>query len=198
MGKPLSEREKARRAAARMKNQFKEALPLFADFAPQVDERALLYARRAGHARAVEHLAGLAADRLLDALFVSQLKERHVRPHVPPDWWRPLCDWADRVFPPPDERQVGLWLDVLRGARKDLVLAEGHGPTRGGFRLVVVELAWPPAGWAPPYSKEELAALFWRRCPACRMWHAPLQQDCFTKAPAEGPATLPFTLRRPT
>jgi hypothetical protein len=199
VGRKLTDHQKAERAAQKLyQKRVEEAGPLFARLVEPPGVREVLYARRLGGARQIEHLEKLSGDRLLDSLYVTQLKGL-VRPHVPPgspgghSYWDALSAHADAIYPPrhgmPDERQVGYWLGVLRGDRKDLVLRDG-GPTPNGFRKVLVDLAWPPEGWVPPYTREQLATLFWRRCDRCRRYHAPLQADCLPALEAESPFTL--------
>lgn len=179
MRRKLTEKEKVHRAAVKLTKKLRaEAGPLFADQVEPIDEQRLLVQRRMGHAWQVECAERLRGDFLLDGLYVHQL-ERIARQHIPKDV-------VDRMVEHSKDRGNDLkqtyWLGVLRGERKVLGIREVDGPTTHGFRLVIDDPVWPPEGWVPPFTREQTNTLFWRRCSACGMEHAPGQAQCVPPA----------------
>src|SRR5262245_53205864 len=176
MGKKLSERERARRAARRIEARRRAELgPLFADQAEPVDEHRLMIERRLGWARQCEHLREvLDGNHVLNALYAGQLEAlaRRFIPGTVVD--RLAADMRDRG---PDSR-VSAWLAVLRGERRVLSFKEVPGPMRWSGRLMAEDEAWPPQGWTPPFTKADMDTMFWWKCRACGLYHAPGQATC--------------------
>lgn len=180
MGRKLSEQEKARRAANRALARERAALgPLFASQAVRPDEHALLMERRRGMARLVEYTERLAGDRLLDGLFVEHLK-RLAAPHLDQATFARLDAYCRDTYPA-GQYHAAFWRGVLAG--KQVIFSWRRVPAPGttlGFRAVPDEV-FPPPGWQPPYTEDQMRFYFWAECKGCGLQHAPGQTECLPR-----------------
>jgi len=177
MGRKLTERQKAERAAkAAVKKQQKALGPLFADQAVAPDVDVLLMQRRLKFAWLVEkNQEHMDSMYILDKLHEQQLRELAGR-HIPAEVVARLHLYRMETFP--EAAGVSFWCNVLSGKKYVFgykVVGQKQTPY-GLMNQVVEDGSWPPEGWTPPFTREQLR--HWQRCKKCGYWHSPEQEEC--------------------
>src|ERR1700722_7074810 len=199
MGKPWSEARKVETASKKIEAKAaKELGPLFADQVPVVDRAELQQERRWGLARNVEHLHEREGGQYaLDILTIQRLEDL-ARAHLPADTFTGLHAYAYRVYPPGESGyKISFWSGILTGRQKVVFSVQriSHGFRDGEIqpgifsKIEKVQLiedgVFPPEGWTPPFSREQLEHTSWRKCKECKLYHAPGQVECIL-APTYG------------
>ena len=155
---------RAEQKAARKNAKLKAEIPLFADQVPASTAIGEYWHTRFVKAGAIEGVEELMADRMLEQFHAGCLRQLAQRV-LPAEAFERLNaeHWVQEAYP------VMYWTQILTTTKRHVLrydrevflgpfLTKGpKGPDHYSEKVRIIEAeVWPPAGWVPPFSAEQI------------------------------------------
>lgn len=170
-GKTLTEQQKAERAVkAAVRKQVKELGPLFAEQAVAPNVQEMLLQRRMGLAKQVEMGEVSKAERDIMGK-IQEYQWRRLAQQYLGEWFEELNKYRLEVLPNGSEYGCSFWADRLTTTRRIIYGYKRVEDATNSVGFRAVPTRWfPPEGWMPPLTRNDLP-LPPSRCYKCWYYH---------------------------